>query len=68
MKDVMTSPGMVAHTCNSSTRELEAEGAGVQGQPGLKNKVLLKGKGSKGGDGKGRNKYVMKKVDLFPCK
>jgi hypothetical protein len=34
-QDVM--PGMVAHICNPSLWETEAEGSSILGQPGLKN-------------------------------
>jgi hypothetical protein len=33
---------MLVHTCNSSTGEAEAEGSGVQDQPGLCHETLFK--------------------------
>jgi hypothetical protein len=33
-------PGMVVHTCNPSTQEVEVGGLKVQGQPGLHNESL----------------------------
>jgi hypothetical protein len=32
--------GMLVYTCNPTTLEAEAEGAQVQGQPGLHNEIL----------------------------
>jgi hypothetical protein len=43
---------MMAHTCNPSTWEAEAERSGIQGQSGLLSKTLLErrkqGRGEKG--------------------